>query len=487
MTDLLTSPAPPAPAVADAKPAGHPKRWLILAVVLAAECMDLLDGMIVNVAAPAISRDLGASSTGLQWLVGGYALTFAIGLITGARLGDIYGRRRLFLIGVAGFTASSVLCGLAPTTGTLIAARLVQGLFAALLIPQGFGIIRQVFPPDEIGKAFGLFGPVIGLSAVLGPVLGGALVDLDILGAGWRTIFLINVPLGLAALVGAARLLPESRAERPPTLDLLGAALVSLGAALLIYPLIQGRELDWPWWTFASIAASFVVFFAFAALARRREREGVSPLVTPSLFRKQAFTGGLATALVFFAGMIGMIFTLTLCLQIGLHYSAIHSGASLIAWSLGTAIGAGTGAAVLAPRFGRRTLHAGVALMLAGVLSMLWVVHSAGSGLTTWDLVLPELLGGAGMGMVLAPLFDIILAGVDDDEVGSASGTLNAVQQLGGALGVAVLGTLFFSAAAAHGFLVAFERTLWVESGVLVATAALVFLLPMRAREEVPA
>ena len=244
-------------------------------MVLAAECMDLLDGMIVNVAAPAISRDLGASSTGLQWMVGGYALTFAIGLITGARLGDIYGRRRLFLIGVAGFTASSVLCGLAPTTGTLIAARLVQGLFAALLIPQGFGIIRQVFPPDEIGKAFGLFGPVIGLSAVLGPVLGGALVDLDILGAGWRTIFLINVPLGLAALVGAARLLPESRAERPPTLDLLGAALVSLGAALLIYPLIQGREARLAVrGRSRSIAASFVVFFAFAALARRARARG---------------------------------------------------------------------------------------------------------------------------------------------------------------------------------------------------------------------
>jgi MFS family permease len=206
MTDVLTSPSPVTAATDEAKPAGHPKRWLILAIVLAAECMDLLDGMIVNVAAPAISRDLHASSTGLQWLVGGYALTFAIGLITGARLGDIFGRRRLFLLGVTGFTASSVLCGLAPTTGTLIAARLVQGLFAAILIPQGFGIIRQVFPADETGKAFGLFGPVIGLSAVLGPVLGGALVDLDVLGTGWRTIFLINVPLGVAALVGAARL-----------------------------------------------------------------------------------------------------------------------------------------------------------------------------------------------------------------------------------------------------------------------------------------
>src|ERR1044072_5330448 len=157
MTDLLTSPAPPA-APADVKPAGHPKRWLILAVVLAPECMDRLDGMIVNVAAPAISRDLHASSTGLQWMVGGYALTFAIGLITGARLGDIFGRRRLFLLGVAGFTASSVLCGLAPTTGPLITARLIQGLFAAVLIPPGFGVIRPGFPPHASGTAVGLFG-----------------------------------------------------------------------------------------------------------------------------------------------------------------------------------------------------------------------------------------------------------------------------------------------------------------------------------------
>jgi EmrB/QacA subfamily drug resistance transporter len=465
----------------------HPKRWLILFVVLAAECMDLLDGMIVNVAAPTISRDLHTGSTGLQWMVGGYALTFAIGLITGARLGDIYGRRRLFLLGLAGFTVASILCGAAPSTGALIAARLVQGLFAAILIPQGFGIIRQVFPPDELGKAFGLFGPVIGLSAVLGPVLGGALVDLDLLGAGWRTIFLVNVPLGLAALAAGSRLLPESRAEHAPTLDLAGAALVSVAAALLIYPLIQGRELGWPAWTYASMAAGIAGFGLFAVLARRRVAAGRSPLVTPSLFGKRAFSGGIVTALVFFAGMIGLVFSLTLCLQVGLQYSAIHAGASLIAWSLGTAIGAGSGAAVLAPRFGRHTLHAGVAVMLAGVLSMLWVVHSAGDGLSTWDLVVPELLGGAGMGMVLSPLFDIILAGVDDDEVGSASGTLNAIQQLGGALGVAVIGTLFFSAAARHGFVAAFERTLWVESGILVATAALVFLLPMRAREEAAA
>jgi EmrB/QacA subfamily drug resistance transporter len=481
MTALLT---PPPPAT---EPAGHPRRWLILWVVLAAECMDLLDGMIVNVAAPAISSDLHATTTGLQWIVGGYALTFAIGLVTGGRLGDIFGRRRLFLLGLLGFAGSSVLCGIAPSEGALIAARLLQGLFAAVLIPQGFGIIRETFPPSEMGKAFGLFGPVIGLSAVLGPVIGGVLVDADLFGTGWRMIFLVNVPLGLAAFAAGVRLLPESRAEKPPTLDLGGAALVSVAAGLLIYPLIQGREQGWPWWTFASIAASALVLAGFVRLERSRERAGVSPLVTPSLFRKRAFSGGILTALVFFAGMIGLIFSLTLSLQVGLHYSALHAGLSLVAWSFGTAIGAGSGAAVLAPRFGRHTLHAGIALMLAGVLSMLAVVHAQGDGLTTWALVAPELFAGAGMGMVLAPLFDIILAGVDDDEIGSASGTLNAIQQLGGALGIAVIGTLFFSAAAHHGFVAAFERSLWVETGILVATAALVFLLPMHAREEAAA
>jgi EmrB/QacA subfamily drug resistance transporter len=479
MTDLLS---PSATAAAEPR-LGHPRRWLILFVILAAECMDLLDGTIVNVAAPAVSADLHASSTGLQWIVGGYALTFAIGLVTGGRLGDIFGRRRLFLLGALGFTTSSVLCGLAPSSGSLIAARLVQGLFAAVMIPQGFGILRQVFPPDEVGKAFGLFGPVIGLSAVLGPVLGGLLVDADLLGTGWRMVFLVNLPLGVAALVAGARLLPESRAANPPTLDLPGAALVTLAAGLLVYPLIQGRELDWPAWTFVSMGASALLLGGFVVVERRRERAGVSPLVTPSLFRKRAFSGGLITALVFFAGMIGLMLTLNLCLQLGLRYSAIHSGLSFVSWSLGTAIGAGLGAGALAPRFGRPVLHAGLGLMLAGILGMLAVVHAQGDGLTTWGLFGPELLAGAGMGMMLAPLFDIVLAGVDEHETGSASGTLNAIQQLGAALGIAILGTVFFSVAGDRGFVTAFERTLWIEAGTLVVVAALIFLLPRRARE----
>jgi EmrB/QacA subfamily drug resistance transporter len=462
----------------------YPKRWLILAVILAVECMDLLDGTIVNVASPAIREDLGASLSSLQWVAGGYALTFAVGLVTGGRLGDIYGRRRLFLLGLAGFSFSSALCGVAPSEEVLIACRLVQGLAAAVMIPQGFGIVREAFPADELQKAFSLFGPVIGGSAVLGPVLGGVLVDADLLGTGWRAVFLVNVPIGVAALVAGLRLLPESRAERPPTLDLGGAALATLAAGLLIYPLIQGREAGWPAWTFVSLGASAVVLAAFVVLERSRERAGVSPLVTPSLFRKRAFSAGLATALVFFAGMIGLMLSFTLYLQLGLGFSAIDAGLAMVPWSVGTAVGAGIGAGVLGPRFGRPTLHGGAAVMLAGVLGMLAVVAAAGDDLSLWVLAGPELLAGAGMGAMLAPLFDFVLAGVEDDEVGSASGVLNAIQQLGGAAGIAVLGTVFFSVGGAHGLGVAFERVLVIEAGVLVVVAALIFLLPMRARED---
>ena len=479
MTALTT--APPTPSIA------NPKRWAILALVLAVECMDLLDGTIVNVAVPTIRAEVGSGLSALQWIAGGYALTFAVGLVTGGRLGDIFGRRRMFLLGVAGFAAASLLCGLAPTSETLIAARLLQGAFAAIMIPQGFGIIRSAFGPDEIGKAFALFGPVIGLSAVLGPVLGGVLVEADLFGAGWRLIFLVNLPLAAAALVMGARLLPESRAEHPPTLDIPGAVLVSVAAGLLVYPLIQGREAGWPAWTFVSMAAALVVLAGFVAVERRRERAGVSPLVTMSLFRKRAYSAGLACALVFFAGMIGLMLVFSLYLQLGLGYGPAHAGVAFIPWSLGTAVGAGLGAGLLGPRIGRPTLHIGAAIMLVGVLGMLAVVGATGADMTVWQIAGPEFAAGAGMGMLLAPLFDFVLAGVEDDEVGSASGVLNATQQLSGAIGIAAIGTVFFSVLASDGIQRAFEIALWIDAGLLLATAALVFLLPMRAREEVPA
>jgi len=461
-----------------------PNRWLILAVILAAECMDLLDGTIVNVAAPSIRSELHTSLSHLQWIVGGYALTFAIGLVVGGRLGDLYGRRRLFLIGIAGFTLSSVLCGIAGSAGQLIAFRLLQGVFAAVMIPQGFGIVRSSFPKEEIAKAFGMFGPVIGGAAVLGPIVGGALVDGDLFGLGWRAIFLVNAPIGILVLIAAVRLLPESRLPRAPRLDVAGAVLVTGACGLLVLPLIQGRELDWPAWTFASMAASVLAFAAFGLHAARRERAGRSPLVETSVLKTRSYSVGVLVALVFFAGMIGMMLTMSLYLQIGQGFSAIHTGLTLTPWAIGTAIGAGIGAGALGPKIGRPVLHGGLVVMAIGVAATLLVVHASGADVSTWALAGPQLVAGTGMGAVLAPLFGFVLAGVRDHEVGSASGVLNAVQQLSGALGVAAIGTLFFSVAADRGLVSAFEASLWVELGLLAVAAALVFALPQRMRPE---
>jgi EmrB/QacA subfamily drug resistance transporter len=469
---------------APAAPAATTNRWLILAVILAAECMDLLDGTIVNVASPSVRNALHTSLTELQWIVGGYALTFAVGLVVGGRLGDLYGRRRLFLVGIAGFTLSSVLCGIAGSAGELIAFRLLQGAFAAIMIPQGFGIVRASFPKEEIAKAFGMFGPVIGGAAVLGPILGGALVDGDLFGLGWRAIFLVNAPVGILAFIAAMRLLPESRLPDAPRLDVTGAILVTGACALLILPLIQGREAGWPAWTFVSMAASIVVFVAFALHEARRERTGRSPLIETSVLRTRAYSVGLLVALVFFGGMIGLMLTMSLYLQIGEGFSAIHAGLTFTPWAVGTAIGAGIGAGALGPKIGRPVLHGGLVVMAVGVAATLLVVHGSGGGVSSWALAGPQLVAGAGMGAVLAPLFGFVLAGVRDHEVGSASGVLNAVQQLSAALGIAAIGTIFFSVATRHGLVSAFETALWIELGLLVVSGLLVFALPMRMRPE---
>ncbi|HUB76960.1 MAG TPA: MFS transporter [Solirubrobacteraceae bacterium] len=466
--------------------AGHPRRWTILALVLAAECMDLLDGTIVNVAAPSIHADLHAGSSALQWIVGGYALAFAIGLIAGARLGDIYGRRRLFVIGAVGFVAASVACGFATDSGTLIACRLAQGTAAAMLIPQGLGIIKEVFPPSELPRAFTWFGPVIGLSAVLGPIIGGALISADVLEAAWRPIFFVNLPLGLAAAAGAAALMPESRAPRRPDLDLVGTALAALGMGLLIYPLIQGRAAGWPAWTYAMIAASAAAFAMLVAWSRRERRRGRDALVEASIFAHRAYTAGLATIVVFFTTMAGTLLVLTLFLQLGEHFTPIHAGLTLAPFAAGSATGAVLAGAALVPRFGRRVLQAASVVMAGG----LWWLHQAiaahGLATSSPELIAPLLLTGAGIGMTISPLFDFVLAAVTPAEAGSASGVLNAAQQLGGAIGVAAIGTLFFATLRRSGYTAAIDHSL---VAALVSTPLLAILLgrlPLRARDGEP-
>ncbi|MFI6515941.1 MFS transporter [Spirillospora sp. NPDC050679] len=469
-------------------------RWAALAVILAAEIMDMLDALVTNIAAPAIRADLGGSPATVQWLAAGYTLAMAVGLVTGGRLGDLYGRRRMFLVGVAGFTLASLLCGLAASPGALVGSRLLQGLFGAVLLPQGLGMIKQMFPPGEAAAAFGLFGPVMGLASVGGPTLAGWLTDADLFGTGWRMIFLINLPLGLTALLAGWRFLPQGRGERATRLDLGGALLVSAGAGLLVYPLVQGRELGWPWWTFAMAVAALAVFAAFGRHQVLRQRAGGDPLVVPSLFGKRAFTGGLVLGLAFFAAVAGFGLVFSLYLQTGLGYTAVKAGMAQIPWSVG--IIAGFGLAQAARRFGRGLVHAGLLIMIAGAGGTLAALHAAGTGVGPWQLAPALVVLGTGMGMAMAPLFDIVLSGVEPAETGSAGGTLTAVQQLGGALGAAVLGTVFFARAgesSGHGaapgpagasLQTAMQVTLWVEIALFALAFALAFLLPGHARSD---
>ncbi|SDM34566.1 drug resistance transporter, EmrB/QacA subfamily [Nonomuraea maritima] len=457
-------------------------RWAALFVILAAEVMDMLDALVTTIAAPTVQRELGGSDSLVQWLGAGYTLAMAVGLVTGGRLGDLYGKKRMFVIGAAGFTVASLLCGLAVNPEMLIASRVLQGLFGAVMLPQGLGLIKEMFPPQELGKAFGMFGPVMTIASVGGPVLAGWLVDADFFGTGWRMIFLINLPLGLAAVLAALRVLPEYRTFDATRLDLPGVALFSAAATLLIFPLIQGRELDWPVWTFVSMAASVALFVVFGRYEAHRVRTGRDPLVIPSLFRKRAFSGGLAAGLAFFSGIMGFGLVFSLYTQMGLGFTPLQAGLACLPQAIGGVAGFGLAMSGLQERLGRGLLQIGTVVMAAGAASLALTIHFAGPAVSAWQLAPSLGLVGLGMGLVMAPFFDIVLAGVEPRESGSASGTLTAVQQLGGALGTAVLGTLLFHLLADEwGFAASIQATVWAEVGLLALTFALSFLLPRHA------
>lgn len=469
---------PPSPATR-----GPRNPWLVLGVVLAAECMDLLDGTVVNVAAPTIHHTLHTSSTALQWIIGGYPLALAVGLLVGGRLGDLFGRRAMFLIGVIGFTLASTACGLAPSTGVLIGARLCQGLAGAMMIPQGLGLMREVFPPDDLKKAFGLFGPVMGSAAMAGPIIGGGLISLDLVHDAWRPVFLINLPVGVAATVAAVRLLPRVSGRHARELDLVGALLATVASAALIYPLIEGRSLGWPSWCFVMIGGSLVLFVVFAVHLARRERRGRDPLIEPSVFAHRGYSAGALVLMLFFGGMVGSMLGLTLFMQLGEHFSAIHAGLTVIPFSLGTAFTAPVAAGMMQRLGGRVLIQAGALVTLAGYVLLALVLESVGS-ISTWGLIGPLLVVGLGMGLFIVPVFDTVVAAVTDAELGSASGALNAIQQLGGAIGVAGLGTVFFAALPHVGFLGGLRHLLWWQVGGMIVLLALTPLLPRVARPE---
>ena len=459
----------------------NPLRWFVFAVVIAANVMDLVDATIVNIAGPSIRAALGGSASTLQWLPAGYTLAFAVFLITGARLGDMFGRRRLFLIGSAGFTLMSAACSVAPSMEVLIVFRVLQGSFGALMIPQGFGMIKEVFDEKEITKVFGAFGPVMGLSILAAPILAGALVEANLWGIGWRLVFLINVPIGIAALAGAVRVLPRTVAHPGIRLDIGGMVLIGIALTAIIYPLIQGRTEGWPAWTFVSFAVGAVLLGVFVLWERRLHGD---PLVEPGLLANRTYTSGILVALAFFGAFGGLLLCVSLFAQLGEHFSPVHAGLTLMAMVVGMIVGMGVGFALVG-RLGRHLLHSGIVIVAAGTVVLALTVTGARSA-STLDLAPGLFLIGLGAGSSIGQLFDFILAGVSMNEVGSASGVLEAVQQLSSALGVAVLGTIFFSTLGGHLPTHALAITAWACLVPLAGTFLLLFKLPMRAREPQP-
>lgn len=438
--------APPSGAAAWGAGADYvpdPRRWIALGIVLTGAFMVLLDISIVNVAIPSIQTNLHATFAQVQLVLAGYQMAYAVVLITGGRLGDIHGRKRLFMLGMAGFVLASASCGLAQSADMLVFSRIVQGLMAAMMYPQVLSVIQVTFPPRERAAAFGIFGSTIGIATIAGPLLGGLIIRSDITGSSWRWVFLVNVPVGVASLIAASRLMSETKAPRGAKLDIPGVLIVSAALFLLAFPLVEGRDQGWPAWAFLMLVISVPVIAAFALLERAIERRNGSPLVPLSLFRDRAFSSGLAVSSIFFAGIPSFFFTFSLTVQIGLHFSALHAGLVTAPFAIGSA-SASAMSVRLAPRLGKNILFIGSGLLVVGMLATIATLHWRGTDLNGVDLIPAMFISGVGLGCTVAPLANVILAGIRGADAGSASGVLSTFQQVGGALGVAVIGVIFF-------------------------------------------
>ncbi|MCX5199801.1 MFS transporter [Streptomyces sp. NBC_00249] len=442
-----------------------PRRWAVLAVVLFAAVLDLLDATVTNIAAPAITADLHGGDTLVQWLGASYALAMGVLLVVGGRLGDRFGRRRLFLVGLSGFTLASVACGLAAGPGSLIGFRLLQGAFGALVIPQGFGILGAVFPREEIGKAFGVFAPCLGLSAVSGPVLAGFLVD----GFGWRSMFLINIVLGGLAITLAVRLLPRDAGDATVTVDAPGAALLAATMLGLLHGLIDGSGHRWTLLPVLSVTAGAASFALFCL----RQRTAAAPLVEPSLLRSRGFTSGLLLGLVFYAAVAGLLLVLSLFLQNGTGRTPAGASLALAPIAVGI-VAASIAAHPLKARLGRTLVLAGLLLTLTGTLSLLALAQAATP--TPWTLAGPLFLTGLGLGTCFGTLYEVTLGDTGPKQAGSAGGSLSAVTQLANSIGAAAVTTVYFHTPGSATD--ALTHSLAAVAAATLACCALVGLLP---------
>jgi EmrB/QacA subfamily drug resistance transporter len=464
-------------------------RWLAAAVLIVGALMDMIDITIVNVALPTIRRSLGASPAQLEWVLSGYMLAFAAALIVAGSLGDRFGRRRVFLIGVGLFGIASLCAGLSATGAELIAARVVQGTAAACMAPQVLATFRVIFATTkERGQAFALYGAMLGFASAIGLVLGGVLTDADLFGWSWRAVFFVNVPVATIALTAGLRVIPETSdpdARRP---DYRGAVLLAASMVAIVYPLLEGRQLGWPAWVWVLVAAGVAAVAGLAVTEERRNSSpggsATAPLIRARLLRVPAFAAGLGVQLAFSAGMQGFFLMVALWLQAGERFSPLKAGLTAVAFSAGSFLLAPV-AVPLAQKYGRRILVSGAVLMAGGIVAVVAFAGHVGIGGSPWPVVPGLVVAGAGLSLLVIPLVNVVLAAAPAEAAGSASGLFSTVQQLGGAVGVAMIGTVFFGwVATGHTFAAGLRHASPYVIGAFVLCGLLSLLLPRTAVAE---
>ena len=472
--------------VPQSKAEADPRRWLALAVLLIANFMNLMDVTIVNVALPSLRENLGADASQIEWVIAAYVLAFALGLLPFGRLGDIVGRTHMFLVGVAAFTVASAACGLAPSIEWLIAARVLQGLAGAIMTPQVLAIATVTFPPEERGQSFSLFGLSAGLAAVAGPIIGGLLIGANFGGLDWRPIFLVNVPIGLLAVVLGWFIIPRPPGHPDLKNDYVGIGLFGVSIVALVYPIIEGRSYGWPTWAWVMMGVALLGMVLFVLWERRRASANEPQLLNYSLITNPQFLLGAGVLTVFSSGIPGFFMVISLLLQAGFGFTPLESGLTNTPFSVGVLV-----ISLIAGRFGQsylRTRAAISAILLTG--GMVWL-HFIISGITDtidhWWFLPPLFIAGMGLGLGFSSLFQLVLSAVPPRDAGAGAGSLQAFQQVGGAIGVALIGQIFFSmlegarewgAISVHqAFSVSAATATWYQIVAFGAVFLLVFLL----------
>jgi EmrB/QacA subfamily drug resistance transporter len=478
------APMPRAASIPDQAQAPYPRRWQALPVILTAMFMAMFDYFVVNVAASSLQHDLGAGEAALELVIGGYGFAYASGLITGGRLGDLFGHRRLFILGMGLFAVASLLCGLAPNADLLVLFRILQGATASLMVPQVLALINTMFPPLERPKAMAGFGATIGLGAVAGQVLGGVLLDADLFGWGWRSIFYINVPIGLAAVLLAARWLPAHTPTHRPRLDPVGALGIAASLALLLVPVTLGRPEGWPLWTWISMAVSLPTLFATLRYENRLERRGGQPVLDTAMVRERVFAAGMVVGAGYLAFFAGFMLCLTLLLQDGLGLTPLRAGLAFAPLGVAFAVSSFF-ARKVAARIGHRVVAMGAMLSFVGIGLILVAVAVRGGDVSVLWLTPGGVIIGIGNGFAIPSVVGAVLSsGIPPKKAGMAAGAITTSQQFGNAIGATVLGTVFFSVLGTStdraAFATAMEVTAAAGLGILAVVLAGAFALPKR-------